>query len=258
MSKTISIANQKGGVGKTTTCVNLAAALYRKGQRVLVIDADPQGNCTTGFGIKKDTLPNVYSLLIGQAEINDCIVHTDYGDVIPSNMDLSAVSVELVDIPEKEFILKKALETIKENYDFIFIDCPPSLELLSIIAFTASDTILIPMQCEYYAMEGIADLTTTIKLCNKKLNPDLKLEGILLTMYDPRKNLSQQVAWEIKKYFEGLMYTNNIPRSIKLAEAPSFGKPGIAYDKWNKGCRAYTRLADEFLEKQKEIEEEDL
>lgn len=253
MPKIVAIANQKGGVGKTTTAVNLTAALAKKNFKVLLIDCDPQGNATSGMGVKKETSPNLYDQLVGKADINECIMETEYGDVIPSNKVLSAASVELVDVEENEYILKNQLKTVKKDYDYILLDCPPSLELLSVIAFTAADSVMIPLQCEYYALEGIADLIGTIKLCNKNLNPKLHLEGILLTMYDPRTNLTQQVAWEVKKYFDDMIYDTVIPRSIKLAEAPSFGKPGVFYDRWNRGARAYMKLADEFVEKNSNV-----
>lgn len=250
MPKIVAVANQKGGVGKTTTSVNLTAALHKKGRSVLLIDCDPQGNATSGMGIPKNTKPNLYDQLVGNEEIQNCIVETPYGDVIPSNKVLSAATVELVEVENAEFLLRDQIKTLQKEYDYIILDCPPSLELLSVIAFTAAESVLIPLQCEYYALEGIADLIGTIKLCNKNLNPKLHLEGILLTMYDSRTNLTQQVAWEVKKYFEDRIFETVIPRSIKLAEAPSFGKPGIIYDKWNRGSRAYMKLADEFIHRQ--------
>ena len=251
MGKVISISNQKGGVGKTTTAINLSAALTKKKKKILLIDADPQGNSTTGFGLSKDTTPNLYDVLINGVDIHDSVVHTKFGDIITTNKDLSGATVELLNFENSQCVLKEQLSKIRDDYDFIFIDCPPSLELLTINSLTASDSVLIPMQCEYYALEGIADLTNTIKLCNKNLNPSLELEGIVLTMYDSRMNLSQQVAWELKKYFQDKLYRSNIPRSVRMAEAPSFGIPGIEYDKWNKASRAYRALADEFLENQK-------
>lgn len=256
MAKIIAVANQKGGVGKTTTCVNLCAALKMKGKRVLLIDCDPQGNSTSGMGVRKNESPNCHDLLTRGTFVLDCIRKTPYGDVIPANKDLSGASVELVDKKSREFILKVAIQTIITDYDYIFIDCPPSLELLTLNAFIAADSILIPMQCEYYALEGIADLMTTIKMCNKRLNPRLTVQGIVLTMYDSRTNLTQQVAHELKEYFGDKVYETVIPRSVRLSEAPSHGMPGVAYDKIGKGSRAYMKLAEEFLKKEKLLRKE--
>ena len=251
MSKIIAIANQKGGVGKTTTAVNLCCALKMKGKRVLLLDCDPQGNSSSGMGVDKHSTPNAYELITKTADILDCIRKTPYGDVIPSNKELSGATVELVNKVRREYVLKDALQLVYNDYDYIFIDCPPSLELLTLNALVAADSVLIPMQCEYYALEGIADLMTTIKLCNKRLNPSLKIQGIVLTMYDSRTNLTQQVAFELKEYFGGKVYETVIPRSVRLSEAPSHGKPGVAYDKIGKGSRAYMRLAEEFLKKER-------
>jgi len=253
MGRIIAVANQKGGVGKTTSCVNLAAALALKKKKVLLADCDPQGNSTSGMGVGKDTAPNMYDLLINGEPAENCIVHTKYGDIIPTNKAMSGATVELVDTDNREYILKDALSAVKDNYDYIFIDCPPSLELLTIDALTAADSVIIPMQCEYYALEGIADLTTTIKLCNKKLNPKLSVEGIILTMYDSRTNLTQQVAWELKKYFGDKLYKTVIPRSVRISEAPSHGMPGVCYDRWNKASNGYLKLADEFLKRDREL-----
>ena len=251
MSKIIAIANQKGGVGKTTTAVNLCCALKMKGKRVLLLDCDPQGNISSGMGVDKHSTPSAYELITKTADILDCIRKTPYGDVIPSNKELSGATVELVNKVRREYVLKDALQLVYNDYDYIFIDCPPSLELLTLNALVAADSVLIPMQCEYYALEGIADLMTTIKLCNKRLNPSLKIQGIVLTMYDSRTNLTQQVAFELKEYFGGKVYETVIPRSVRLSEAPSHGKPGVAYDKIGKGSRAYMRLAEEFLKKER-------
>ena len=251
MSKIIAIANQKGGVGKTTTAVNLCCALKMKGKRVLLLDCDPQGNSSSGMGVDKHSTPSAYELITKTADILDCIRKTPYGDVIPSNKELSVATVELVNKVRREYVLKDALQLVYNDYDYIFIDCPPSLELLTLNALVAADSVLIPMQCEYYALEGIADLMTTIKLCNKRLNPSLKIQGIVLTMYDSRTNLTQQVAFELKEYFGGKVYETVIPRSVRLSEAPSHGKPGVAYDKIGKGSRAYMRLAEEFLKKER-------
>ena len=251
MSKIIAIANQKGGVGKTTTAVNLCCALKMKGKRVLLLDCDPQGNSSSGMGVDKHSTPSAYELITKTADILDCIRKTPYGDVIPSNKELSGATVELVNKVRREYVLKDALQLVYNDYDYIFIDCPPSLELLTLNALVAADSVLIPMQCEYYALEGIADLMTTIKLCNKRLNPSLKIQGIVLTMYDSRTNLTQQVAFELKEYFGGKVYETVIPRSVRLSEAPSHGKPGVAYDKIGKGSRAYMRLAEESLKKER-------
>ena len=251
MSKIIAIANQKGGVGKTTTAVNLCCALKMKGKRVLLLDCDPQGNSSSGMGVDKHSTPSAYELITKTADILDCIRKTPYGDVIPSNKELSGATVELVNKVRREYVRKDALQLVYNDYDYIFIDCPPSLELLTLNALVAADSVLIPMQCEYYALEGIADLMTTIKLCNKRLNPSLKIQGIVLTMYDSRTNLTQQVAFELKEYFGGKVYETVIPRSVRLSEAPSHGKPGVAYDKIGKGSRAYMRLAEEFLKKER-------
>ena len=251
MSKIIAIANQKGGVGKTTTAVNLCCALKMKGKRVLLLDCDPQGNSSSGMGVDKHSTPSAYELITKTADILGCIRKTPYGDVIPSNKELSGATVELVNKVRREYVLKDALQLVYNDYDYIFIDCPPSLELLTLNALVAADSVLIPMQCEYYALEGIADLMTTIKLCNKRLNPSLKIQGIVLTMYDSRTNLTQQVAFELKEYFGGKVYETVIPRSVRLSEAPSHGKPGVAYDKISKGSRAYMRLAEEFLKKER-------
>lgn len=251
MSKIIAVANQKGGVGKTTTCVNLCCALKQKGKKVLLLDCDPQGNSTSGMGVDKYSSPGTYELVVKNADAVDCIRKTPFGDVIPSNKELSGASVELVGRQRREFVLKDALQLVYNDYDYIFIDCPPSLELLTLNALVAADSVIIPMQCEYYALEGIADLMTTIKMCNKRLNPGLRIQGIVLTMYDARTNLTQQVAFELKEYFGDLVYDTVIPRSVRLSEAPSHGKPGVAYDRIGKGSRAYNKLADEFLKREK-------
>ena len=247
MARIIAVANQKGGVGKTTTTVNLTAALSLMGKRVLLVDCDPQGNASSGMGVPKSTRPNTYDMLINAAPAADCVVHTDYGDVIPASKELAAASVELIHADRREFVLKNAVNQLYSEYDYIFMDCPPSLELLTVNALTAADNVLIPMQCEYYALEGIADLLTSVKMCARHLNRRLGIEGIVLTMYDARANLTTQVANELRKYMGDKVYTTVIPRSVRLSEAPSHGVPGVVYDRVNKGSKAYMALAAEFL-----------
>ena len=250
MGKIIAVANQKGGVGKTTTCVNLTAALAAMGKKVLLADFDPQGNSTSGMGISKHSRPNAHDVLVYEESAADALIRMPYGWVLPSNSDLSGAEVELANVPNREYRLRKVLEEIRDDFDFIFIDCPPSLGLLTLNAFTAADSILVPLQCEYYAMEGIADLTTSIKMANKRLNKGLYIEGILLTMYDARLNFSEQVATELRRFFGDKVYESVIPRNVRLAEAPSHGLPITEYDKSSKGSRAYIRAAEEFLERQ--------
>ena len=247
MAKIIAVANQKGGVGKTTSCVNLCAALNALGKRVLLVDCDPQGNASSGMGVSKSSRPNTYDILIRAVPPEACIVHTKYGDVIPTGKELAAASVELIQTEKREYVLKKALNQLYSDYDYICIDCPPSLELLTVNALVAADSVLIPMQCEYYALEGIADLMTSIKLCSRRLNRRLEVEGIVLTMYDARANLTVQVANELRNHLGDKVYHTVIPRSIRLSEAPSHGIPGVIYDKSNKGSKAYMALAEEFL-----------
>lgn len=247
MSRIICFANQKGGVGKTSTCVNLCAAVKEKRRKILLIDADPQGNASTGMGVDKRRTPSLYDVLIKQVPAADAIVTTPYGDVIPSNIVLSGASVELVETEDREKVLRRALEPIRSKYDYIFIDCPPSLGLLTLNALCASDSIIIPVQCEYYAMEGLADLMTSMRLTKKTFNPDLKIEGILLTMYDKRLSFSAQVAQEVQKYFGKAVYKTVIPRNVRIAEAPSHGKPVSAYSRLSRGANAYDLLAIEFF-----------
>jgi chromosome partitioning protein len=250
MGKIISFANQKGGVGKTTTVINLACALKNRGKRVLVVDYDPQGNCTSGMGVDKATKPNVYDLLADASLTPQTVVKTPYGDLLPSNKAMAGAAVELVAVENREYRLKEALDTVKANYDYIFIDSPPSLELLTLNALCAADGVLVPLQCEYFAMEGLSDLMTTVRMINKKLNPRLEIEGVVLTMYDSRTKLSEQVEKEIRGYFGSRVYDTRIPRNVRVSEAPSHGKPVIQYDRMSKGARAYLKLASEFLKRQ--------
>ena len=250
MGKIIAVANQKGGVGKTTTCVNLTAALAAMGKKVLLADFDPQGNSTSGMGVSKHSHPNAHDVLIHGEAARDALIRLPYGWVLPANSDLSGAEVELANVPRREYRLRECLEFIRDDFDFIFIDCPPSLGLLTLNAFTAADSILVPVQCEYYAMEGIADLNTSIRMANKRLNKGLYIEGILLTMYDGRLNFSEQVATELRRFFGDKVYTSVIPRNVRLAEAPSHGLPITEYDKSSKGARAYLAAAAEFLERQ--------
>ena len=251
MGKIIAIANQKGGVGKTTTAINLACALHNRGKRVLLVDYDPQGNCTSGMGVDKATKPNVYDLLADASLTRQAIVKTPYGDLLPSNKAMAGAVVELVEVENREYRLKEALDTVKSDYDYIFIDSPPSLELLTLNALCAADSVLVPLQCEYFAMEGLSDLMTTVRMINKKLNPRLEIDGVVLTMYDSRTKLSEQVEKEIRGYFGNRVYETRIPRNVRVSEAPSHGKPVIAYDRISKGTRAYLHLASEFLKRQR-------
>lgn len=248
MAKTIAFVNQKGGVGKTTSCVNLAACLARLGARVLVCDFDPQGNATSGLGIDKVAVfPTIYDVLFRGAQVDSAIVHTPYCDVIPANKTLAGATVELIGLERREFVLKDALLKAADSYDFILIDCPPSLELLTLNCLCASDSMIIPVQCEYYALEGLSDLLYTTRAVTGRLNPYLSIEGLVLTMYDGRTNLSYQVAEQVKRHFPGKVYATAIPRNVRLSEAPSHGKPVIAYDASSRGAQAYTLLAEEFL-----------
>ena len=249
MGKIIAIVNQKGGVGKTTTCVNLAAAVQACGKKVLLCDFDPQANATSGMGVDKSTSNGVYDVLINGVEPEKAIVSTRYGDVLPSSKALAGAGVEMIELEGRQFLLKKALAQVADRYDFIFIDCPPSLELLTLNALCAANSLLVPLQGEYYALEGLSDLMNTVRIVRRSMNPDLSIEGVLLTMFDGRTNLSIQVAQEVKRFFPGKVYSTVIPRNIRLSEAPSHGKPITAYDRTCRGAEAYTALANEFLKK---------
>ena len=249
MGKIISVANQKGGVGKTTTTVNLSTILAKKGKKVLLIDTDPQGNATSGLGVSKDVELSVYDILIGDTEFDETLQETAIKNlkVCPSNISLAGAEVQLVSMMSREQRLKTKLDKIKDQYDYILIDCPPSLGLVTLNAFTASDSVLIPVQCEYFALEGLGQLLNTVNLVKKHLNKNLEIEGALLTMYDARTNLSNQVVKEVKRYFEDRVYKIVIPRNVKLSEAPSFGMPITLYDKRSKGAKCYDKLTKEFL-----------
>ncbi|HIS53029.1 MAG TPA: ParA family protein [Candidatus Onthomonas avicola] len=249
MAKRVVIANQKGGVGKTTTAVNLSAALTQAGKKVLLCDFDPQANATSGLGVDKNAVsPSIYDVLIDGADPEKAVVSTQWGDVLPSNKALSGAGVEMVGMDRREFLLRDVLDQLAERYDYILIDCPPSLELLTLNGLCAADTVLVPVQCEYYALEGLSDLLTTIRIVKRRLNRKIELEGVLLTMFDGRTNLSLQVAEEVKRHFPGQVYATVIPRNVRLSEAPSHGRPVLDYDRYSTGAAAYQRLAEEFLE----------
>ena len=250
MGRIIAVANQKGGVGKTTTTINLSACLAEQGQKVLVIDVDPQGNTTSGLGIDKNNTENtVYELMLGEASIDDCIYKSvmDDLDVIPSNDNLAGAEIDLIDIDDREYILKKIVNSLKEKYDFILLDCPPSLSMLTVNAMTAANTVLVPIQCEYYALEGLSQLIRTINLVKQKLNPELEIEGVVFTMYDARTNLSLQVVENVKANLKQTVYKTIIPRNIRLAEAPSHGLPINLYDSKSAGAESYRLLAEEVI-----------
>lgn len=255
MGRVIAIANQKGGVGKTTTSINLSAALAERGKKVLVIDTDPQGNTTSGFGLDKNELENsIYELMIGECSIEDAIQRNvvedlDGVDIIPSNVNLAAVEIELIDADQKEFILREAISKVKDNYDFIIIDCPPSLSMLTVNAMTTANTVLVPIQCEYYALEGLSQLVHTVNLVRDRLNPELEMEGVVFTMFDSRTNLSLQVVENVKEHIQENVYKTIIPRNIRLAEAPSYGLPINIYEPKSAGAEAYRLLADEVIER---------
>ncbi len=254
MGKIISFANQKGGVGKTTTCINLAAYVSAMGKKVLVLDLDPQGNATSGLGIEKEKdLKTIYDLISGDTNIEDVIKPTivENLDIIPSTVDLAGAEIEMVQMPQREKIIKGILEPIKNNYDFIMIDCPPSLGLITVNALTASDSVVIPIQCEFFALEGLTQLMNTIKLIKYHLNPSIDIEGVVMTMKDKRSNLTTQVSDEILKFFGKRVFFTYIPRNIRLAEAPSHGEPILVYEPSSKGAEAYMSLAEEFLDRNK-------
>lgn len=249
MGKIIAVANQKGGVGKTTTSVNLSAAFAEMGKRVLLIDCDPQGNATSGLGIEKDGLElSVYDALINEMPMEEIIIQTRFGlDIVPSVMDLAGAEVELVSLDDKQYRLKKAVELVKDKYDYILMDCPPSLGHVTLNALTAADSVLLPLQCEFYALEGLSQLLSTVQLVQEQLNENLRIEGLVLTMYDSRTNLAEQVVEEVKTHFPDMVYATKIPRNVRLSEAPSFGKPIFAYAASSKGAQAYMSLAEEVM-----------
>lgn len=256
MGKVIALFNQKGGVGKTTTNVNLSACIALKGKKVLIIDIDPQGNTTSGFGIDKNSTEcNIYDALLGDEDIRSCIIDTDYKniDIVPSNVQLAGAEIELTNMTGREFRFRDMINEVRDGYDYIFVDCPPSLGLLTINSLTGVDSVIIPIQCEYYALEGVSQLMNTIQLVRKNLNPTLEIQGVVLSMFDGRTNLSIQVVDEVKKYFRGKVYRTIIPRNVRLAEAPSHGMPIIDYDPKSKGAEAYNELADEFLELEEDV-----
>ena len=252
MGKTIAVVNQKGGVGKTTSAVNLTAALHDLGLKVLLCDFDPQANATSGMGLDKRKIKySVYDVTINGVETEKAICHTKYGDVLPSAADLAGATVELIGADNRERVLEKALAQVKDHYDLILIDCPPSLEMLTLNGLCAADGILVPVQCEYYALEGLSDLMSTLRMVKKRLNPRLEIFGVALTMFDGRTNFSTQVAQEVRRHFPGKVFATVIPRNVRLAEAPSHGLPATVYDKFSRGAKAYKDMAAEIKEKLK-------
>jgi chromosome partitioning protein len=250
MGKIIAVVNQKGGVGKTTTAVNLTAALTESGKRVLLCDFDPQANATSGLGIdKRKVHKSVYDVLVRSAAVRDAIVSTKFGDVLPATADLAGATIELFSMEDPNRRLKKALDAVKNDYDVIFIDCPPSLEILTLNSLAAADSILVPVQCEYYALEGLSDLMNTLRLVKKRINPQLDIFGVALTMFDGRTNFSTQVAQEVRRHFPGKVYATVVPRNVRLAEAPSHGLPVTVYDRSSRGAQAYRSMAEEIIKK---------
>ncbi|MER0283061.1 AAA family ATPase [Clostridioides difficile] len=255
MGKVIAVFNQKGGVGKTTTNVNLSASLGILGKKILVLDLDPQGNTTSGYGINKNEVENtIYEIMLDGLYIKEAIINTEFEniDLVPSATELSGAEIELTSKSNREYILRNSIKAVADEYDYIFLDCPPSLGMLTINCLTAVDSVLIPIQCEYYALEGVSQLMETIKLVKSRLNADIEIQGVVLSMFDGRANLSIQVVEEVKKYFKGSVYTTLIPRNVRLAEAPSHGKPVIYYDKRCRGSIAYLELAEEFIDLEEE------
>ncbi len=253
MARIIAIANQKGGVGKTTTAINLSACLAEKNRKVLTIDIDPQGNTSSGLGIDKNKLQNtIYQMIIGECSLEECKIHTPIKnlDILPSNVNLAGAEIELIGVKDKEYILKKQVETVRDDYDFIIIDCPPSLNTLTVNAMTTADTVLVPIQCEFYALEGLTQLIHTINLVKQRLNPSLEMEGVVFTMFDARTNLSLQVVENVKSNLKQNIYKTIIPRNVRLAEAPSHGLPINLYDPKSAGADGYRQLAMEVIEKE--------
>jgi len=250
MGRIIAVVNQKGGVGKTTTAVNLTAALKDLGLKVLLCDFDPQANATSGLGIDKRKIKKtVYDVVINGVDVKEAIVGTKFGDVLPSSADLAGAGVELISMPNPNYCLDQALKTVKDDYDVIFIDCPPSLEMLTLNSLAAADGILVPVQCEYYALEGLSDLMATLRMVKRRINPKLEIFAVALTMFDGRTNFSTQVAQEVRRHFPGKVFATMVPRNIRLAEAPSHGLPVTAYDKSSRGAQAYKAMAEEFKNK---------